>query len=210
MSDVRLSNSRSIISNVLPVEVVLLKRSISASAARKTASPPAKSALVFLNRRSARLRSSCDFLVGQRLPGLRAPSDVRAASRCCSATRLANRDGHQGREEGSRLRWPACGAAWPMPQAPWPALDAVPAHDGSDGHQHCEKSTVHRNLRSPAHQKVRSPTRVTGPKTPAILRHNACRSRKCLSPGGGSGGPRHRGSIELHDDSYSGRLNRDR
>src|SRR6266566_1788188 len=58
LSEVRLSNSRSIISNVVPVAVALLKRSISASAARKTASPPAKSALVFLNRRSARLRSS--------------------------------------------------------------------------------------------------------------------------------------------------------
>jgi len=58
MSDVRLSNSRSIISLVDPVEVVLVKRSMLPRAARNTASPPAKSALVPLNSRSARRRSS--------------------------------------------------------------------------------------------------------------------------------------------------------
>src|SRR5260370_839360 len=42
----------------VPVDVVLLKVSIAASAARYTASPAAKSTLVFLKRRSARLRSS--------------------------------------------------------------------------------------------------------------------------------------------------------
>jgi hypothetical protein len=58
ISDVRLSNSRSIISEVVPVAVVLVKRATSPSAARNTASPAGKSALVFVKRRSARRRNS--------------------------------------------------------------------------------------------------------------------------------------------------------
>ena len=58
ISDVRLSNSRSIISYVVPVAVVLVNRSMFPSAARNTASPAGKSALVFLKRRSARRRNS--------------------------------------------------------------------------------------------------------------------------------------------------------